>query len=202
MISLPARGALSVLSLEVERELTEDDLLQLQFMPENSPPTLQKISARHRRTAMMVAEGRTNEHIAECMGYTSTRVGQLRNDPSFQELVGYYESQIMEVHILEEQRVRGKLLDLTEDALDEMQRRMDGEDATNRISYSELRQTAIMGADRTVAPPKAIVNTQPPPPEITLNFGTTLRPRPSPPIVDVTPEELETVAKNPGSGEG
>ena len=43
MISLPTRGAISTLSLEVERELTEEDLVQLRFLPDNSPPPLKTI---------------------------------------------------------------------------------------------------------------------------------------------------------------
>lgn len=184
MISLPSRGALSVLSIEVEKELEEKDLLDLRFMPDNSPPTLKTISARHRRTAMMVARGFGNEHIAEALGYTPARVSQLRFDPAFAELVAYYEDQIHEESLTDEKRIQEKLRAMTETGLDLINERLEDPAHRERISTSELRQLVAMGADRTVAPPKAIVNTNAPPAEITLNFGTTLKPK------EITPAKV------------
>ena len=175
MISLPTRGALSVLSIEVERELTEADLLELRFMPDNSPPTLKTISARHRRTAMMVAQGRSNEEIAEALGYTPTRVSQLRFDPSFAELVAGYEDQIHEESLADEKRYRAKLLMAGETALDSMMEQL--EENPRAIPFSERRQVVTMAADRTVAPPRGSTNMPPPPTEITLNFGDALKPK-------------------------
>lgn len=177
MVSLPSRGALATLSVEVERELTEADLLDLRFMPDNSPPTLKTISARHRRTAMMCARGLSNEQIADALGYTPTRVSQLRFDPAFKELVAYYEDQIHEESLDDEKRFQAKILVAGEQSVDLINNRLEGEVDDVKISTSELRQIATFAADRTVAPPKAIVNTTAPPTEITLNFGRELKPR-------------------------
>jgi hypothetical protein len=177
MINLPTRGALSTLSIEVEKELTEEDLLELRFMPDNSPPPVKTISARHRRTAMMVAQGKQDVFIADALGYTPARVGQLKNDPGFQMLVQYYNDQIHEGTLEDEKRFQEKLRSAGEEALDELNDRLEDPDKKVRISTSELRQIITVVADRTVAPPKQIANSVVIPPNITLNFGTKLNPK-------------------------
>lgn len=177
MISLPRRGALSTLSLEIERELTEEDLVQLRFMPGNAPPPLKKISARHRRTAIMVAQGKEDIVIADALGYTTARISQLKKDDSFMDLVARYEAQIHEGMVEDEQRFQDKLRSAGEQAIDELNERLEDPERIKRISTSELRQIVTVAADRTVAPPKAIINAPTPPANITLNFGRELKPR-------------------------
>lgn len=177
MITLSRRGAISTLSVEVERELTEDDLLELSNLPDNSPPPVKTISSRHRRTAMMVAEGKENHFIAHALGYTPARIYQLKQDPSFKELVHYYSDQLHEKSLGDEQRFQEKLRSAGEQALDLLNDRLEDPEIRERISTSELRNIVTISADRTVAPPKAMVNAPIPPQSITLNFGTTLKPR-------------------------
>ncbi len=177
MISLPKRGALNVLSVEIERELTEEDLLQLSQMPDNSPPQVKTISARHRRMAMLVAEGKTNQQIAEALWYTPARVGQLRVDPGTSQLISYYEDQLHEESLGDEKRYQEKLRAAGEQALDLINDRLEDPVYRDRISTTELRNIVTVAADRTVAPPKQVQQTQVPPQQITLNFGTTLKPR-------------------------
>ncbi len=177
MILLPKRGAISTLSIEVERELTEEDLLELSNLPDNSPPQVKTISSRHRRTAMMVAEGKENHFIAHALGYTPARIYQLKQDPSFKELVHYYSDQIHEKSLGDEQRFQEKLRSAGEQALDLINDRLEDPIISDRISTAELRNIVTVAADRTVAPPKAMVNAPIPPQSITLNFGTTLKPR-------------------------
>jgi hypothetical protein len=187
MISLTRRGAISTLSVEVERELTEEDIVQLQNLPDNSPPPVQAISARHRRTALMVAEGKGNHTIADALGYTPARIYQLKQDPSFKELVRYYSDQIHEESLADEKRFQEKLRIMGEQAMNLINDRLDDPDRSDRISTSELRQIATAAADRTVAPPKAMISAPTSPTEITLNFGTTLKPREK--VVEETPSQ-------------
>jgi hypothetical protein len=175
MINLPPRGALSTLSIEVERELTEEDLLELRFMPDNSPPPVKTISARHRRTAMMVAQGKSDLLIADALGYTPARISQLKRDPGFQFTVAQYEDQIHENSLADEQRFQEKLRVAGEQAIDELNDRL--ENKVDRISTSELRQIITVAADRTVAPPKQVTSQPNIPQHITLNFGTKLTPK-------------------------
>ena len=187
MISLPSRGAISTLSLEVERELTEEDLVELRFFPDNSPPPLKTISARHRRTAMMVAEGKLDIHVADALGYTPARVRQLKQDPSFRELVAYYTDQIHEGSLGDEVRFQEKLRSAGEQALDELNDRLEDPNRIKGIATAELRNIVTVAADRTVAPPKAIANAPMAPAHITLNFGTKLTPKEK--IISQTGEE-------------
>jgi hypothetical protein len=166
---------MNVLSLEVERELTEADILDLRNLPDISSP-LKTISARHRHTAMLVAEGKSNNHIAEALNFTPARVGQLRQDPAFKELVHYYYDQIHEEALSDEKRIYGKVLLNTELALDHMTDRLEDPALSRRITTAELRQIADTRLDRTVAPPKVAQSQLNPPQDITLNFGTQLRP--------------------------
>lgn len=196
MISLPRRGAISTLSIEVERELTEEDLVELANLPDNSPPQVKTISSRHRRTAMMVAEGKDNHLIADALGYTPARISQLKQDPSFKELVHYYSDQLHEKSLGDEQRFQEKLRSAGEQALDLINDRLEDPIVRDRISTSELRNIVTVAADRTVAPPKAMVNAPVPPQSITLNFGTTLRPR------EEVKETLPVLTISPADEEG
>jgi hypothetical protein len=177
MISLPSRGAMRTLSVEVERELTEEDLLELRNMPKNSPPPVKTISARHKRTAMMVAEGKSDVLIADALGYTPTRISQLRQDPGFQYLVNRYENQIHEESLDDEKRYQEKLRTAGEMALDEINDRLEDPERIKHIGTSELRQIVTVAADRTVAPPKNVTTSPTAPAHITLNFGRELKPK-------------------------
>lgn len=183
MISLPKRGALSILSIEVERELDETDLLELKNLPANSPPPLKALTARHRRAALMVAEGKTNDHIADALGYTPTRIAQLRNDPGFMYTASTFEDQIHEIAIADEQRLQGKLRLMGEGALDEINDRLDDPAQMKLIPTAELRQLVTTAADRTFAPPKQANSRNDPPVNITLDFGRQLTPK------DITPKD-------------
>jgi hypothetical protein len=177
MISLPSRGAMRTLSIEVERELTEEDLLELRNMPKNSPPPVKVLSARHKRTAMMVAQGKEDIIIADALGYTPARISQLKQDPGFQYLVNRYENQIHEESLDDEKRYQEKLRTAGEMALDEINDRLEDPGRKAVISTSELRQIVTVAADRTVAPPKNVVSQATAPAHITLNFGRELKPK-------------------------
>jgi hypothetical protein len=173
---VPKRGALRTLSLEIERELTEQDLLTLQTLPGNGPPPLKFLSARHKRQAQMLARGLSPQIVAEALGTTPQRIYQLQRDPAFKELMAIYEDQIHEESIDDEQRFQGRMRAVGETSLDLIGDRLEGIQDDIRISTSELRQLATMAADRTVAPPKVTSPNSNIPQNITLNFGTTLKP--------------------------
>lgn len=167
-------GELKVLTLEAERELQVEDLEQLQHKPRTGL-VLQTLTVRHRRTAMLVAQGRKDHEVADLLDYTPARVAQLKEDPSFKELVAYYYDQIHEESLQDEKRFQQKLRLAGEQALNELNNRLDQK--VEEINTSELRQIIIMAADRTVAPPKA-ANQPPVPQTITLNLGLPQAPEP------------------------
>ena len=72
-------------------------------------------------------------------------------------------------------RLRDKLVDAGEMAVDELRDRLEDNERRNRMSTSDVRQIAEFAMDRTVAPPKAAPAQSPIPPNITINFGTPIR---------------------------
>src|SRR5882762_7972928 len=123
---LPLRGALAApLSIEVIRELTPEDLKDLLNAPRTDVPVLQKLTARHHRQAALLAEGKSNNEVAAICGTTAQRVVQLKQDPAFKNLMSYYEDQIITLQLEDSARLRDKLIDMSEMAVDEIVERLE-----------------------------------------------------------------------------
>jgi len=174
---IPTRGAIAEeLLLEVIGDLTLDDLRRLREAPKAGVPMLQKLRATHHRQARLLAEGRPIGEVAVICGCTRQRLTQLQQDPMFTELVGYYQDQIVALQLEDSARLRDKLIDVAEMAVDELHDRLEDNDKRRAMSTGNVRMIAEMGLDRTVAPPKAALVATAPPAAITINFGTPLRP--------------------------
>lgn len=174
---IPKRGKFSLLGLEVVRELNLSELPQLALIPPTGPPEIQAVSARHKLQARLVAEGRSNLEVADIVGCTPQRIYQLKQMKTFQELVSYFQDQIQEGGIEDAQRFQGKLLQAGELALDELNERLGDDQQRKLLPVGELRKITEMAADRTVAPSKSAPQGTSPPQSITLNFGTTVKPK-------------------------
>lgn len=175
---LPSRGAIAEpLLMEVTREITSDDLRRLAEggAPKVTVPILQKLRATHHKQAALLAQGKSLAEVAAIVGCTTQRLVQLQADPTFTELISYYHDQMMMNLLDDASRLQGKIVDLGEQAVDEMLERMDDPAKRNAMRIGDVRQIAEFAMDRTVAPPKAAPNAQVPPAAITINFGTPLR---------------------------
>ena len=194
---IPSRGAIAeALLLEVERELTPEDLLRLADAPKVTVPILQKLRATHHRQAQLLAQGKSLGETAAIVGCTTQRLVQLQVDPMFQQLVAYYQDQIMVLALEDGARLRDKLVDVGEMAVDELRDRM--EDDSKRVSMrtDDVRKIAEMALDRTVAPPKVAAPSNTAPTQVTINFGTSLKERPpsaEQKTIEGKPEENEDV---------
>jgi hypothetical protein len=176
----PAKGHLANISLEIVRELGEEDVERLrsrEVKPVYGPPPIRFLSARHRFQARALAAGKSVHEVAELTGVSVQLIYGLQKDQSFIELVSVYESQITDGYVEEEKRLYEKLLVAGETALDDMQGRLEGEPAQSQVPFGELRKTVELTMDRTVAPPKSADRRTDPPVAVTLNFGRTLTPR-------------------------
>jgi hypothetical protein len=190
----PGRQA-KPLIIEIVRELTPQDMETLSTAKTVGPPPIQKLRAIHHRQAQLLASGRKITEVSAIVGTTPTRLQQLLVDPGFMDLMAYYQDQIISSDLEDTARLRDKLVDVAELALDEMRDRLEDNSQRKAMPMGELRQAAIMGLDRTVAPPKATQNAPTVPSAITLNFGA------SPidlshhsagiesPTIDITPKE-------------
>lgn len=171
---IPARGRVpKPVVFEVVRELEPQDLLRLADGPMVRVPPIQRVTARHHRQAQLIAEGRAHVEIAAIVGTTPQRLTQLMKDPTFLELVAHYHDQVMVTQMEDGQRLRAKLVDVAEVALDEIAERLSDEGKIKSIHISELRKVVELGADRTVAPPKSASGAPVTPAQITFNFGST-----------------------------
>lgn len=172
MNNVPSRGPVAApLHLEVVRELIPDDLKALVNAPKTDVPVLQRLRAIHHRQAMLVAEGKPNNEIAAIVGSTAQRIVQLKHDPTFMELVGYYQDQIITAQLEDSARLKDKLVDTAEMALDEIRDRLEDPNKRSVMPVGELRKIAEFGLDRTVAPPKSTTTITTQPQTITLDFG-------------------------------
>lgn len=173
---LPARGRPGqALLMTVKRELTVMDMIRLETesAPKTAVPVLQRLKASHHMAARLLAAGRSIRDTAYAVGLTPQRISDLQTqDPTFQDLVSYYQDQIAESNIQDASRVGAKLLDVAETATDEIASRLDDPEKLAQIPIGELRQIAVMGLDRTVAPPKTAQPVVVTPTQITFNMGT------------------------------
>lgn len=173
---IPSRGAIAEpLLMEVERELTREDISRLGDAPKVSVPILQKLRATHHRQAQLLAKGHSPTEVAAIVGCTVQRLVQLQVDPTFTELVSYYQDQIMSAMIQDSARLADKLVDVGEMAVDELRDRLEDDDKRRAMQTGNILKIAEFAMDRTVAPPKTSVNSQAAPSAITINFGTPLR---------------------------
>lgn len=183
---IPSRGAIAEpMFLEVKRELTPDDLLRLGDAPKVGVPVLQKLRSIHHRQAQLLAQGKKPTEVAAIVGCTVQRLVQLQNDPTFMELVTYYGDQMMVSALEDGARLRDKLVDVGEMAVDELRERLEDEARRKTMRTGDVRQIAEFAMDRTVAPPKAAPAQGTTPSAVTINFGTPLKDRPMIEVNDV-----------------
>lgn len=189
---LPGRGRIAApLELEVQRELTASDLLQL-ATPEMRPaaaPVLQRIRATHHRQALLLAQGYSAVDVASIVGSTPQRVRDLMKDPAFSDLMSQYADSAITELLEDTHRIQAKLVDLGEAAIDEMHDRVTDPEKIKAIPLGELRKISELALDRTVAPPKTAEKKEATPTNITISFGTALKtPQPGDDAKDVTPQ--------------
>ena len=172
---IPARGAVAEpLLLEVTRSLTAGDMARLSEAPKVSVPILQRLRATHHRQAQLLASGKKVNEVAMIVGCTVQRLVQLQVDPTFSELVSYYQDQLMTAAMEDSTRLQAKIVDVGEMAVDELKDRLEDDDRRAKMPVGEIRKIAEFAMDRTVAPPKAAPPQNTAPSSVTINFGTAI----------------------------
>lgn len=87
------------LAVRYERELTLDDLLHASTEEAGiKAPPLKSLRQSHHMLARMLATGHEQEEISAVTGYCTSRISILKSDPSFANLVSYYEGLEAEEH--------------------------------------------------------------------------------------------------------
>jgi hypothetical protein len=154
MLTLETRGRhVEPLTYAVVRELTETDVaLLLETDRGTKTPPLARIRARHHAIARLVAVGTPDVQIAVICGLTAARIGALRADPTFKELVDFYHNEVVD----EYRTMHGQLAGIGEDALAVLRERL--EDEPEKMSNTFLLDLVTKVADRTGNGPTSTTN--------------------------------------------
>lgn len=84
--------ATKVLTAEVMRELTASDVALLGTERGIKPSHIARLSERHHALARCLASGLSVADACAITGYTPSRVSILKGDPSFEELIAFYQT--------------------------------------------------------------------------------------------------------------
>ncbi len=141
-IHLGGRAA-KALSAEVCRELVASDLELLATERAIKPTHVQRITDRHHALARCLATGMSATEAGLCTGYTASRISVLRGDPSFEELISFYQRE-RGVQVLDLQQ---RMASLAIDATSEIQDRLELDPAS--FNMDALLDVVKLTADRT-----------------------------------------------------
>ena len=130
------------LHAEFSRELTPLDMT-LQNTKATPQGGIQKLRSSHHSAARYFALGMKNYEVAAITGYTEARLSVLKSDPTFQELVQYYQDNNTEKVV----ELRDRMLTVGMDALDVLQERLD--ERPDDFKNAELTDVVRTMADRT-----------------------------------------------------
>ena len=145
MLDVKIKGRkLSPLELEVLGEISENDLLDREegALTSSQPITLAKIRGIHHEIARQLASGLTPSEVSATTGYSLSRISILTKDPSFKELLAFYNKKEKEVFV----DVRKRMAVLGLDAASELQDRL--ENAPESLSNSQLIEITKATLDR------------------------------------------------------
>jgi hypothetical protein len=137
------------------REIGAEDLGRLMVLARaDGPPRLRRVRSTHHLAARMVALGKSDVEAGAISGYTPMRVGQLRRDPAFQELVSHYQVEHDARAGMMQERLEAIGLALTEELLERL------DSAPEKFSNEELRRWAETCLDRAGAGKQVNVRVQ------------------------------------------
>ncbi len=129
------------------------------------PTPLQRLSSRHKAIARQLASGASTSTVAAMFGMTSSRISILKSDPSFKELLTYWENKKDE--LAEQYFINENLNALNADALSTLQDRLEDDPAS--FETPELVRIVQIASDRTGHAPKRVEEKN-----INVNFGDKL----------------------------
>lgn len=174
------------IQMSVSRELTKADLMALVDNAESPQQTqngggILKIRNAHHQLARHLALGTKLAEISALTGYSPPYISNLKNDPAFQELLQYYESQREAIFV--DTAERAKAVSIA--ALEELQERIDTQPES--FKHRELMELAALapgvGGNSQKGSPQSAAGGG----DITITFVT---PEPiAPKMIDISPRE-------------
>lgn len=145
MTDVKTRGrTMSPLELEIISSISEEDLLNRSegALVSSEAPTLSRIRGIHHEIARLLASGLKPADVSATTGYSLSRISILQKDPSFRELLSFYEAKSDEVFV----DVRKRMAVLGLDAASELADRLENKPET--LSNSQLIEITKASLDR------------------------------------------------------
>lgn len=131
------------LDYAIVRELLEEDLLVRSVSTIGSTaPGIKSLRALHHKLAQCLAQGFTDTEASISTGYSPSRISILKADPTFKELLNYYQGKASEIYIDVTQRMAG----FATTAVEVLQERL--EDKPDTFTNKDLNQLIKTTADR------------------------------------------------------
>lgn len=117
------RKALSSLSIEFVRELTEEDLPELRNpskLATAASPVVKELKSSHHRLAQLLAQGHHHAEVSLLTGYSEGYISRMLDDSAFKSLMKHYAvvDEIKHTDVVERMRSLGI------DAMEELQKRL------------------------------------------------------------------------------
>ena len=146
MLEVQTVDMTSLLVNSLAGELTDTDLRMEGSVPKGSEASpLRRLGARHHALAKALAEGMRPGRAAALYGYSNSRISILQGDPTFNELLEHYRSEVE----FDYARTRARLIALGVDATDEIAARLEDDKKREAISTGQLLKIIEVTADRT-----------------------------------------------------
>lgn len=136
---------LSSLELEILGPIEPQDLIAREEggLPTSEAPTIAKLRGIHHEIAQLLAQGLSETEVSAITSYSLSRISILKRDPSFKDLVAFYQKQKTEQFA----DVQKRLATLSLDAIGEIQERL--AEKPDSISTSQLIELSKVTLDRT-----------------------------------------------------
>ncbi len=123
--------------------LTQDDIGLLDIERDIKAPLLKRLTERHHQLAQCIAEGKQSLECAVITGYSISRISILRSDPTFKELVTFFNGNV-DIEFLDS---NAQMAGLKKDATLELRQRL--EDNPEVFTRSQLLEIITKMGDRT-----------------------------------------------------
>ena len=142
---------LSALELEILGPIEPQDLIAREEggLPTSEAPTIAKLRGIHHEIAQLLAQGLSETEVSAITSYSLSRISILKRDPSFKDLVAFYQKQKTEQFA----DVQKRLATLSLDAIGEIQERL--AEKPDSISTSQLIELSKVTLDRAGYSPVA-----------------------------------------------
>ncbi len=142
---------LSALELEILGPIEPQDLIAREEggLPTSEAPTIAKLRGIHHEIAQLLAQGLSETEVSAITSYSLSRISILKKDPSFKDLVAFYQKQKTEQFA----DVQKRLATLSLDAIGEIQERL--AEKPDSISTSQLIELSKVTLDRAGYSPVA-----------------------------------------------